>query len=152
KKDVEHGDREDYRDHGRKGTPNRDFFRRFGSTEEWLFVDGRFRGQVVQGASALSSIPSQRGPNANLERLGAPVVNLSIFCLFLTASAASACAQCSFTLNPSSADAPSGSSTGSFAITATRSDCARSATSNTSWLTVTFGQTGTGNGSVGYRV
>ena len=60
--------------------------------------------------------------------------------------------QCTFTLNPTSAQAPAVTSTGSFAVTASGSNCSRTAGSNVNWLTVTFGQTGTGNGSVGYTV
>jgi hypothetical protein len=61
-------------------------------------------------------------------------------------------AQCTFTLSPTSAQAPAAASMGSFSVAATQSNCPRSATSNATWLTVTFGQTGAGNGSVGYTV
>jgi uncharacterized protein (TIGR03437 family) len=60
--------------------------------------------------------------------------------------------QCTFSLSPSSAQVSEGASTGSFTVTASASTCARTATSNDTWLTVTFGQSGTGNGSVGYSV
>jgi uncharacterized protein (TIGR03437 family) len=60
-------------------------------------------------------------------------------------------AQCTFTLNPSSALVSEAGGTGSFAVVASKSGCAWSASSSASWLTITFGQTGSGNGSVGYR-
>ncbi len=63
----------------------------------------------------------------------------------------SALSQCTFTLDPDSAQVSAGATTGSFGVNASASTCPRSATSNASWLTVTFGQTGSGNGSVGYR-
>src|SRR5579864_5006815 len=61
-------------------------------------------------------------------------------------------AQCTFTLSPGSAEATVDSSTGSFSVLASQSTCPRSASSNAGWLTVTYGQTGTGNGTVGYRI
>lgn len=71
--------------------------------------------------------------------------------LLLALSAGLALAQCTYTLQPSSAVvSATPASTGSFAVVASKG-CAWSAGSSASWLTVTYGQSGTGNGTVGYR-
>jgi hypothetical protein len=58
---------------------------------------------------------------------------------------------CSFSLNPTSANAPAGASTGSVGVSS-GAGCPWTATSNASWLTVTSGGSGTGNGTVQYSV
>ncbi len=58
---------------------------------------------------------------------------------------------CSFSLNPTSANAPAGASTGSVGVSS-GAGCAWTATSNASWLTVTSGGSGNGNGTVQYSV
>lgn len=61
--------------------------------------------------------------------------------------------QCSFTLNPSTRSVPASPDfVGTFDVIASSSTCARTATSDSDWLTVSFGSPGTGNGTVGYRV
>ncbi|HEY3840977.1 MAG TPA: BACON domain-containing carbohydrate-binding protein [Bryobacteraceae bacterium] len=61
--------------------------------------------------------------------------------------------QCSVTLNPSSVHVTAASATGTFAISASTSNCSRTAKSNASWIAVAFGQTGNGSsGSVGYTI
>lgn len=60
---------------------------------------------------------------------------------------------CTFIVSPSSDNFPSGGGTDSVSITASKSTCARTATSNDpSWITVTSGGSGTGNGTVNYSV
>ena len=61
--------------------------------------------------------------------------------------------QCTYVFSPASVSVPAApDSTGSFTV-ATQSGCARTAvSSNPDWLTISFGGTGTGNGTVGYRV
>ncbi len=63
-------------------------------------------------------------------------------------------AQCTFTVNPASVNAPaSPDTTGQFTVTASAGTCARTAvSSDPSWLTISFGASGTGNGSIGYRI
>ncbi|MDX1984338.1 MAG: BACON domain-containing protein, partial [Bryobacteraceae bacterium] len=63
-------------------------------------------------------------------------------------------AQCTFSLNPSSLAAPASPDTiGTFQVVASASNCARTAVSTApDWLTISFGTTGTGNGTIGYRV
>jgi Zn-dependent metalloprotease len=58
---------------------------------------------------------------------------------------------CSFSLTPTSASVGSAATTGSVSVT-TGSSCAWTATSNASWLTITSGASGTGNGTVNYSV
>ncbi len=58
---------------------------------------------------------------------------------------------CSYTLSPPSATFNPPGGNGSVAVVTT-AGCAWTATSNTSWLVVTSGSSGNGNGSVGYSV
>jgi uncharacterized repeat protein (TIGR01451 family) len=63
----------------------------------------------------------------------------------------SASSSCTYSLNPSSATAPSGGQSASVAVSA-KSGCAWSAASNASWISVTGGASGSGNGTVSYSV
>ena len=56
---------------------------------------------------------------------------------------------CTFALSPTTASAPSGGTSGRFEVRS-GDGCGWSAASNASWLTVTAGSTGSGNGSVQY--
>lgn len=56
---------------------------------------------------------------------------------------------CSYELSPGSTEVGNGESRGTFAVSAP-SECAWTARSNASWLTVTAGSQGTGNGEVSY--
>ncbi|MFB3826297.1 MAG: BACON domain-containing protein [Bryobacteraceae bacterium] len=58
---------------------------------------------------------------------------------------------CSFSISPSSAQAPAGGNTGSVQV-ATASGCSWTASSNVSWITISSGRSGTGNGTVQYTV
>ncbi len=60
--------------------------------------------------------------------------------------------QCSFTLSPVSANAPAAGLTGTINVTASSGNCDRTATSNVSWITISLGASGIGNGTVGYTV
>ena len=69
------------------------------------------------------------------------------------AACAPSAAQCTLTLTPPSIHLGLGASaTGSFTVNASASNCSRPAKSNSTWIAVTFGQTGTGSGTVGYTV
>jgi hypothetical protein len=59
---------------------------------------------------------------------------------------------CMFTLTPTSSSSPIGGGAGLFGITASGQSCAWSAASNNSFVTVTSGANGTGNGTVNYTV
>ena len=58
---------------------------------------------------------------------------------------------CSYALSPASASAGAGATTGAVTVAAS-AGCAWTAASNASWLTVTSGAAGSGNGSVTYAV
>jgi uncharacterized protein (TIGR03437 family) len=65
---------------------------------------------------------------------------------------------CVFTINPTSVNvaargpSPDGSANGVIQIMASAGGCPRTAVSNADWITISFGQSGTGNGSTGYTV
>lgn len=61
---------------------------------------------------------------------------------------------CTFTLNPTTRAVPATPDTvGQFTVTASAGTCGRTAvSSHPDWLTISFGATGTGNGSIGYRI
>ena len=59
-------------------------------------------------------------------------------------------AACSLTLNPNSQSINASSNTGTFAVTANVSSCSRTAVSDSTWLTISSGTTGTGNGTVAW--
>ncbi len=58
---------------------------------------------------------------------------------------------CSYGINPAGGSIGSAGGTGSFSVN-TQSCCAWTAVSNASWITVSSGSSGTGNGTVGYSV
>jgi len=59
---------------------------------------------------------------------------------------------CTYSLNPTSVSAVAAGTTGSVAVTAGDSSCTWTGVSNATWLTVTSGSSGTGNGTTGYSV
>ena len=59
---------------------------------------------------------------------------------------------CTFSISPTSASVPNTGGTGSVTVTASNSACQWSAVSNISWITITAGASGTGNGIVTYSV
>ena len=59
---------------------------------------------------------------------------------------------CGFTLNPTSQSFTSAGGSGSFTVTASNPNCSWIADSDSSWITVTSGADGTGNGTVSYSV
>ncbi len=78
-----------------------------------------------------------------------------LFCrlaLLAAFAAISALAQCTFTVTPTSASFSNSSNDSVIPVTASAPTCAWTSRSNTSWITVSFGQTGTGNGTVGFTV
>ncbi|MCW5977378.1 MAG: DUF2341 domain-containing protein [Bryobacteraceae bacterium] len=60
-------------------------------------------------------------------------------------------AACSYSISPTQINAGSGAASGSVAVTAS-SGCAWTASSNAGWISITSGESGSGNGSVGYSV
>ena len=59
---------------------------------------------------------------------------------------------CTFALSPPSANVAATGGSGTITVTASQSSCTRMATASADWITISFGQTGTGNGSIGYSV
>jgi hypothetical protein len=59
---------------------------------------------------------------------------------------------CSFTLSYTTNSFPAEGSTGSVTVTASAANCTWTAGSNSSWLSITSGSSGTGNGTVNYSV
>src|ERR1700730_15552459 len=73
--------------------------------------------------------------------------------LLLTLAAVSpAFAACTFTLSPASASFVYTSNDGVITVSASATNCSRTAASNSAWITISFGQSGTGDGTVGYTV
>src|SRR4029078_6805485 len=68
-----------------------------------------------------------------------------------TVSQDAGAAPCTYSLSSSGQNAPDTASSASVGVTA-GSGCAWTATSNASWLTITSGASGTGNGSVGFSI
>jgi hypothetical protein len=60
-------------------------------------------------------------------------------------------AACTFTISPTSLSVTSGARTGTVSVTS-QTGCAWTAASSVSWITVTSGASGSGNGSVGYSI
>src|SRR3989344_4016856 len=61
-------------------------------------------------------------------------------------------AACTYTVSPTSQNFAHTGGSGNVAVGANRNDCTWTATSNASWVTVTGGSSGSGNGSVSYTV
>lgn len=59
---------------------------------------------------------------------------------------------CSYSISPASTTPGSGASTGTVTVTASNAACPWTAVSDSVWLTVTSGSSGTGSGIVGYSV
>ncbi|CAM2005342.1 BACON domain-containing protein [Acanthopleuribacter pedis] len=59
---------------------------------------------------------------------------------------------CAYTLTPASATAPADGTTAGFEVQTNKVDCAWTATTQDSWITISSGQSGTGNGGVTYAV
>lgn len=79
---------------------------------------------------------------------------MGILVFLLVAAPVFAQQNCTFTLSPASRSVPASPDTvGNLTVTASASNCTRTAvTDSPDWLTISFGTTGTGNGTIGYRV
>jgi hypothetical protein len=102
---------------------------------------------ITSGASgtANGSVGFSAQANTGASRTG----TLSIAGATFTVTQAAAPAPCTFTIAPTSQAVAATGGTGTVGVTTT-SGCAWTATSNTAWLTITSGASGTGNGSVGF--
>jgi len=72
--------------------------------------------------------------------------------LLMLAAVSPTFAACTFTLSPVSASFGYTSNDGTITVTASATNCARAAASNSAWITISLGQSGTGDGTVGYTV
>ncbi|MCU1288203.1 MAG: hypothetical protein JWN60_432, partial [Acidobacteria bacterium] len=109
------------------------------SSVSWIIVDsgsasGDGTGMVAYTVAA----------NTGQSRTGTITVGTQTFNVTQDAS-------CSYTLSSSAATSPAAGNSGSVSVTTT-AGCAWTAVSNVSWITVTSGSSGTGNGTVQYTV
>ncbi len=101
-------------------------------------------GTSAQGSGTVT-VTVQR--NTGAQRSGDVVVNQ------LTVTLSQAAAPCEFALSPGSLSFDKDGGTGTVAVTVTQGvDCQWTATSNASFVVVTSGSSGTGSGSVTFRV
>jgi len=71
---------------------------------------------------------------------------------FIDLTVTQAAASCTFVLNPEGGSFAAAGGTGSFTVTPSDPGCPWTAASDSSWLTISSGQTGTGSGTVSYSV
>jgi len=91
--------------------------------------------------------------NSGAARIGTLTVTGQAPTTTVTFTVNQAAASCSFSVNPTSSPQPAGgASNQSVDVTAHSSACSWTASSNASWLTITLGNSGTGNGSVRFNV
>jgi trimeric autotransporter adhesin len=109
------------------------------SNSSWLKIISDLSGV---GAKTLEFLVE---PNLGPKRIGV----LSIAGQILTVNQESGCV---LSIDPLTKDTVSLGGTGSVSVSASDSGCPWTATSNASWITITSGTTGSGNGSVGYSV
>ena len=106
------------------------------SNDSWITIQGRSSGTgagTVTFAAAATTGPS---------RSGSAVVAGQTITISQTPG-------CSFAISPESASVPASAATGKVSV-ATGAGCAWTASSNASWLTITSGSSGSGNGDVQY--
>ncbi len=112
------------------------------SNVPWITVTG---GAAAAGDATVTYVVSANPDTA--PRTGTLNVAQNAFTV-IQAAAGPACA---YTLNPTSRAFPEGGGPGSIAV-ATTANCAWAATADQSWVTITSGGTGSGNGTVNFSV
>lgn len=119
------------------------------STCLWTAVSNVPWITVGTGASGAGngSVTFTVAANTGASRTG----TLTIAGRAFTVTQAAAGAPCSYSISPSSQNVGAGGGTGNVNVTA-GSACAWTATSNVSWIGITAGASGTGNGTVSYAV
>jgi hypothetical protein len=113
----------------------------------WTAVSGVPWITVTSGASGTGngSVGLSVAANTGAARTGTVTIAGQTF----TVNQAAFVAPCSYSIAPTSQSVPSLGGTGTASVTTT-SACAWTATSNAPWLIITSGETGTGNGTVGF--
>ena len=112
-----------------------------GSAASWV--------HVTSGSSGSGNGTAGYAVDANtssLPRTGAMTIAGQTFTVSQSGTAA-----CTYSIAPTKANVPAGGGTGTVAVTAAQG-CAWTAVSNATWIIVTSGGSGSGNGSVGYSV
>jgi len=109
------------------------------SNASWITITSSSNG------SGNGTVTFSFAANAGLARSGTITVNGLTF----TVNQANGC---TFSINPTSAPIPISGGNGSVNVTSTASGCPWTAQSNDSWITVTAGANGTGNGTVTFSV
>jgi hypothetical protein len=90
------------------------------------------------------------GANAGAARTGTLTIGSRLFTV--NQAGAPPPPTCTFTISPTSQDVSETGGSGSTTVTASSSTCAWAAASNVSWVTVTNGASGTGNGTVAFNI
>jgi len=142
------------------------------ATSSWtVAVSGGFKSAVTLSAGTLSkgltatfapaSLASPGSGSSTLTLAAATTLGVGVYNLTITASgggisktaplAVTIASNCSYSLNPTSASQPAAAGSYSVTLTAT-TGCAWTATSNVSWMTITKGASGSGNGTISYSL
>jgi hypothetical protein len=100
------------------------------------------------GGSGNGTVNFTVAPNSGVDRTGNVVIAGQRSMITQSAVASS----CSYTIAPTSQNVAAAGGTGAPVTVTTTSACRWTASSSASWITVTSGATGTGNGSVGFTV
>ena len=108
------------------------------SNDSWITIQGRASGSG--DATVTLNVAATIGPS----RSGSVMVGGQRVTVSQTQG-------CSFSISPENASAPSGASTGKVSVT-TAAGCNWTASSSASWLTISSGASGSGNGDVNYAV
>jgi|GEM_PF-1817476 len=114
----------------------------------WTAISNADWITITSGSSGLGSgaVYFYVSPNAGaLSRTGTISIGTSSFTVNQSAP-------CVLTFNPVSANFPASGGTGSITVTASASSCDRSASSDSPWLTINSGASGTGSGTITYTV
>ena len=119
------------------------------ATCSWTATSNAVWITVTAGATGVGngSVGYSVAANTGAARTG----TVSIAGQTFTVSQAAGAAPCSYSIAPIGQTAPASASSGTVNVTS-GAGCAWTAASNASWLGVTAGATGTGNGTVGYSV
>jgi len=114
------------------------------TTVPWITLgatSGNNPGTISWTAAANTSIAARTG-----------TIRVSWAGGFTDLTVTQAAASCTFVLSPEGGSFPAAGGTGSFTVTPSDPGCPWTSASDSSWLTITSGQSGTGPGTVAYSV
>jgi hypothetical protein len=112
------------------------------SNAGWIVITGRSSG-IGSGTSTFSISSNPGAPRNGTLTVAGQTISVS-------QASASAAAACSYAVNPLATSVAAAGGAGSPIAVATVEGCAWNAASNTAWLSVTSGGSGSGAGSVGF--